>query len=752
MGKAGSLAGIIQRHLIRMSALAALLCCGLVFIIYVIADTKQEWATAVELRDPRPIAVSRLRHQLGYGGLVHHYLNSVLRPGQSLEETATFDLGAVRGAMLDFQSLEMSPLERTALTIINDELDQVYVALEQMERDVYIHLTPAEAYARFDVDLDRMSNAVDMLATVTFGEFGDVPPHHQLLSEFEAAIGLDGIVHHAKAFLLTRDDSHAEKANEAVQRAESLLSQLRDRAVSNAEREAVRVIGQTVSDYAAGIAMAIEMSADGKTPKEIDAAIRVDDMPAISAYATLMSFEMARLERGTEAVGRGLFSAQLAAILLIVLFLIPFIILFVRISLGLIKVAPQWGRTLSVIADGLAKEEFEKNQDFSGLPAELAALEEPFAAIRRTLWFRKEQALEGEVQVDTMAAETEQLTSKIAGVRDDLRTATKRADEAEKEAAKASKDVDMMGGVIEAMSHGVLATRGFDGILFWNLRLSELLGIPADWFSRDRSLHELLLYLATRGDFGTGDPMETVQKVISLMGEKLTEGVMRHDLSLKGNAERVLAMEIVRRGDGTIVFSATDITERHELAVAMEQQAISDPLTGLANRNALNDFTASMLKHAKRSGEKAAILALDLDGFKPVNDHYGHGAGDEVLVELSNRLREEVRETDFVARTGGDEFILVLLHLDDGLGAARFATRLLRAIEVPVRLSSGEDVSVSGSIGISVFPDNAEDLEILYRNADEALYAAKGAGRNCVKTYDEVTVDVEDVEDVSESA
>lgn len=752
MGKAESLVGIIQRHLIRMSALAVLLCCGLVFIAYVLADTKQEWATAVELRDPRPIAVSRLRHQLGYGGLVHHYLNSILRPGQSLEETATFDLGAVRGAMLDFQSLDMSPLERTALTIINDELDQVYIALEQMERDVYAGLTPQEAYARFDVDLDRMSNAVDTLATVTFGEFGDVPPHHQLLSEFEAAIGLDGIVHHAKAFLLTADPDHSDRANEAVMRAEALLSQLRDRAVSNAEREAVRVIGQTVNDYAAGIALATDMVEQGKSPIEIDDAIRVDDMPAISAYATLMSFEMARLERGTEAVGRGLFSAQLTAVLLIILFLIPFVVLFVRISLSLIRVVPQWGKTLSIVADGLAKEEFEKNQDFTGLPSELAALEEPFAAIRRTLWFRKEQALEGEAQVDSMAAETEQLTTKIAGVRDDLRTATKRADEAEKEAAKASQDVEMMGGVIEAMSHGVLATRGFDGILFWNLRLSELLGVPPDWFSRDRSLHELLLYLATRGDFGKGDPTETVQKVISFVGEKLTEGVLRHDLSLQGGVERVIALEIVRRGDGTIVFSATDITARHELAVAMEQQAISDPLTGLANRTALNDFTSSMLKHAKRSGEKAAILALDLDGFKPINDHYGHGAGDEVLVELSNRLSEEVRETDFVARTGGDEFILVLLHLDDGLGAARFATRLLRAIEVPVRLSSGEDVSVSGSIGISVFPDNAEDLELLYRNADEALYAAKGAGRNCVKTYNEIAVISEDVEDVAESA
>ena len=233
-------------------------------------------------------------------------------------------------------------------------------------------------------------------------------------------------------------------------------------------------------------------------------------------------------------------------------------------------------------------------------------------------------------------------------------------------------------------------------------------------------------------------------------GLKLRDGVYRYDQTFAG--KRVLALEIVRRGDGIIVFSASDITDRHNAAVEMEQQAISDPLTGLANRTALNDFTSSMLKHAKRSGENAAILALDLDGFKPVNDRHGHGAGVEVLVELSNRLREEIRETDFVARTGGDEFILVLLHLDDGEGAARFAKRLLRAIEVPIKLSSGIEVSVSGSIGISVFPDDSEDLETLYRKADEALYGAKASGRNCVRTYEEIVREDQALIGVADSA
>lgn len=750
MGKAEALSHTIRQHMLRMSVLALLMSVGLAYVGYLLYATQQEWSEAVELRDPRPIAVSRLRHQLGYGGLVHHYLNAILRPDAERNHTTTFDLGAVRGAMLDFQTLDVSPLERTSLSIIDDVLDDVDRAVSKMETGYYAGLTPEEVYAQLDVDLDRMANAVNMLAAVSFGEVGSTPPHHQLLSEFEAAIGLNGIIHHLKTYLLTGDLATLDQAYASVERARSLLDQLQARAGSMSEREAVRVIRRTVDEYAEGIETARSMVEAGKPAGEIDSAIRVDDMPAISAYATLMSFEMARLEKGTVSVGNGLFTARTMTLGMIVLLLVPLCVQFIHMSLSLMRAVPQWRDTLSDIADGLAKEEFDKNQDYGGLPAELAALEEPFTAIRRTLWFRREQALEGEAQVDTIAAENDQLSAKLGTIRADLDAATKRAEQAEGVAKEASKEVHMIGGVIEALSQGVLATRGFDDILFWNPRLAELTNVPADWFAREHTLRELVLYLATRGDYGPGDPISTAGKVIETIDRELEKGVYRYDQTFAG--ERVLALEIVRQGDGTIVFSATDITQRHEQAVAMEQQAISDPLTGLANRTALNTFTTSMLEHTKRSGETAAILALDLDGFKPVNDKYGHGAGDEVLVELSRRLEEEVRDTDFVARTGGDEFIIVMLHLEDGEGAVRFAQRLLRAIEVPIRISAGTEISLSGSIGVSVFPEDADDSQALYRMADEALYVAKDAGRNCVRSYKDVVLSTANVAQITKPA
>lgn len=736
MRRAGSIGQMIRRHLIRMSVLGGILCAGLIFMTYELSVTQGQWSDAAKLHEPRPAAVSRLRHQLGYGGLIHDYLNTILRSDAALGHEATIDIGGVRAALLEFRSLEISPLERTAIEIIEDELDRIHLALSEIESGAFGSLSPETVYARIDVTPDRLARAVESLAMVTRAENSDEPTGQQLLSEFEAAIGLDGIIHHMKAYLLTSRDAEFAAAEAAFQRAQAVLTQMRNLASSNAEREAVRVIGRTVEDYGRGLTVARDMVSEGVPAREIDQAIRVDDVPALSAYETLMSFEIARLDQRTREVGNGLVTARWVAVALIFLFLVPFTLQFVRVCIGLMRAVPQWTGQVGEIAESLAKEQFDKNHDYSALPQEFAALEEPFTAIRRTLWFRREQAQEGEAQVDAFDAENDLLRDKLDRMRGDLDAMTARAESAETKAENAGTSVDMIGGVIESLSQGVLATRGFGKILFWNPRLSELTHVPLGWFTRERTLNELILYFATRGDYGAGDPMETAKKVTAIIDSELSSGVYRYDQSFAG--QRMLALEIVRRGDGTIVFSATDITERHEQAAVIHQQATSDPLTGLANRNALEKFTAPMLKRVSRSGETAAVLALDLDGFKPINDQYGHGAGDEVLVELSARLREEVRDTDFVARTGGDEFIIVMLHLEDGQGAVRFAQRLLRAIEVPIQLSEGDEVSVSGSIGVAVFPQDAQTPEDLYRKADEALYEAKGSGRNCVRSYEDL--------------
>ncbi len=747
MGGVNSILLMMRQHLIRVSVLSALLCAGLSYAAYLLHETEVEWAQTLEQRDPRQTAISRMRHHLGYGGLVHNYLNSILRDKSSLEDNTMLDMGAMRGTLLEFETLDTSPIERTALAAIRTELHVMRVAMERINNGDFAGKTPEEVYGLAGVDLMHLASAVDMLVSASRSDGSGKTTYLALLSNFEGAIGLDGLVHHLKVYLLTRNPDHLQQAKAAAMQAQELLDKLAARATSSAEIEAIRVIDQTIRDYAEGISTARDMAGQGATASQIDKAIRVDDSAALSGYATLVSFEMERLNEQMQAVGSGLLFAKVIAIVLIFLVVVPFVIQYVRVSSGLMKAVPRWGETLAGIGTALANEEFDKSADYSTLPRELSTVEEPFAAIRRALWFRREQALEAEQQVDALAIENEHLHDKIDKTAGELEDVSRQTTLAQAAAHKAQGVNDMMGSVMGALSVGVLASRGMDELLFWNARVAELMDVPLEWFTTERTLSDLVLYQATRGDYGAGDPMKSASKVEAIISKQLEEGFYSYDQNIPG--KRVVAVEMVKRESGMIVFSGTDVTERHNHAVDMERQAVSDPLTGLANRTALNDFTESMLKHTKRAGEKAAILALDLDGFKPINDELGHQAGDDTLVEIARRLREEIRETDFVARTGGDEFVLILLHLDEAEGAARFARRLLRAIEVPITLSTGEIVRVTGSIGVSVFPDDTENLRKLYRQADEALYGAKAAGRNCVKSYGDIARDLYDEAGIS---
>jgi diguanylate cyclase (GGDEF)-like protein len=156
-----------------------------------------------------------------------------------------------------------------------------------------------------------------------------------------------------------------------------------------------------------------------------------------------------------------------------------------------------------------------------------------------------------------------------------------------------------------------------------------------------------------------------------------------------------------------------------------------DRLTGLPNRVLLDDRMNLALAHAQRTGTPFALMFIDLDTFKPINDTYGHAAGDELLLAVGKRLQKGVRSTDTVARTGGDEFVIVvdaMTSIDDASATSeRVLAQMARAFVI-----SGHELNVSCSIGVSVYPRDGEDLETLMRNADTAMYEAKRTGRNLV--------------------
>ena len=181
--------------------------------------------------------------------------------------------------------------------------------------------------------------------------------------------------------------------------------------------------------------------------------------------------------------------------------------------------------------------------------------------------------------------------------------------------------------------------------------------------------------------------------------------------------------------------------ERNRLLEQLEESkrlqrhlAYHDALTILPNRHLLHDRLQQALAQSKRSGKLAALLFLDLDGFKRINDTLGHGIGDLLLKSVAKRLKTTVRQVDTVARLGGDEFTIVLLEINHAQDAKDVAQKILKVISQPYKIEEHE-LFVTASVGISIYPDDGSDIESLIRKADIAMYRAKGQGKNNYQVY-----------------
>jgi diguanylate cyclase (GGDEF)-like protein/PAS domain S-box-containing protein len=185
-------------------------------------------------------------------------------------------------------------------------------------------------------------------------------------------------------------------------------------------------------------------------------------------------------------------------------------------------------------------------------------------------------------------------------------------------------------------------------------------------------------------------------------------------------------------GEGRHVATFIDITRRKEAEEIVLHRANFDTLTELPNRGLFDDRLVSILAMARRNHRNFALMYIDLDWFKEVNDRLGHAAGDNLLAEAAKRMEKCVRDADTVARLGGDEFALILSDLNDPGEAEEVAHRINRSLAEAFELPEGT-VEVSGSIGIAIFPQDGSDELLLKKAADKALYAAKAAGRNVYK-------------------
>ena len=282
----------------------------------------------------------------------------------------------------------------------------------------------------------------------------------------------------------------------------------------------------------------------------------------------------------------------------------------------------------------------------------------------------------------------------------------------------------------EASGDGILSVDADGNVISISQRFIELWKIPPDVVetkSDERILESVLDKLV--------DPALFVERIRQLYEQKhetsvdeisLKDGRIfeRHSAPMLGADDRYYGR----------VWMYRDITSRKQSEDLIWNQANFDPLTGLANRQMLRDRLEQEIRNAHRTGNRVALLYLDLDQFKDVNDTLGHSLGDMLLKEAAARLSASVREADTVARLGGDEFTIVMGGLETSSSIERVASDILERFRQPFKLMD-ETAYVSTSIGITLYPEDAATVDDMVKNADQAMYAAKEKGRNCYQYF-----------------
>jgi diguanylate cyclase (GGDEF)-like protein/PAS domain S-box-containing protein len=214
-----------------------------------------------------------------------------------------------------------------------------------------------------------------------------------------------------------------------------------------------------------------------------------------------------------------------------------------------------------------------------------------------------------------------------------------------------------------------------------------------------------------------------------IAGFKTSKRLVRPDGSVVWIDMSIAAMDREGKAHTHHLCMIEDVTDKKKSEALIWQQANFDTLTQLPNRRMFHDRLEQDIIKCRREGKRAAILFIDLDHFKEVNDTLGHHQGDVLLVDAARRIRACVRQSDTVARLGGDEFTVILSELDDVQRVDAIAQHILDVLQAPFQLGP-EQAFVSASIGITLYPDDAAEIDDLLKHADQAMYAAKGAGRN----------------------
>lgn len=698
---------------------------------------EREWDEFQADRSDRARLKSALRSVLGYGGFIHNYSNYFLRKQYEYYEGALENLGGARTLIGAYRTLLLSPAEENALQDMDGVLDTYEVALRRIGELIEAGVSAHEIEAQVRVD-DRLAlRGLDMLLL-------DSQPQQKIsktrrLARLRAALGYGGFIHGFKHYILTEDAAAADLAKQMLNAARQAVASYRAAGVSGGELSALEDIDATLQNYEIKLALIEDLVAEGVAPEVIDATVKVDDSLAFRALRSLsreinqdivrrseeLTASLRRAARLENAVfwgsvgllGLGGFLAFWLIRGTVVRPLIELNGTMMRLAEGDLGAEIQGVLLRNEIGEMARSVKVFKSRtiELHETEQKLRISHEELNAQLRTLQYLKEES-------EKQAAQAIGLAENLAVARDAAEKATARAEADElriRTIVETTTDA-----IITIDSKGIIESFNLSAQTIFGWRVAEVIGRNVSILMPDliAGVHEGYVK-----NFSLDRPSKIVGNVME--NEGLRRDGSTFPLELSVNAMRI---------DGELKFTGIirDTTERKKAEDEIRRLAMTDPLTGLANRNRFLGRFADALVLARRKPDwNLAVMMLDLDNFKPVNDTFGHPVGDALLKEVAAQLGRHTRESDTVARFGGDEFAAVLVDSGGPEAAGQIAKRIAESLSAPLSIL-GHEVQIGVSIGIAFFPGDGETPDDLLRKADLALYEAKAAGKNTWRFYE----------------
>lgn len=681
-----------------------------------------------------------LRTAIGYGGMVHEFKNFILRHKPSSMAKIHRHIGAAESILNQYRLLELSDAETTALDDIH-EVIKIYeehhftvsnlINLEYSipKIDTLVKIDETPVLRGLETLRHEVLNSRDSRASLS---------RARVSADLRGAIGYGGMIHHYKNYLLRADLTYKDNAKQSFKEAYSAIKKYRNLKPTYAEKLALNDIESVLNSYAKNLDVMSQLIHQKKSIHEIDLVVSVDDHLLLRGLNTLDKAIHDQIDSNNIGFSQALILLKSTSEVVtggLLIFLISVFIFGVWLMKTKVM-SPMLRLTKNMIK--LSHNDFSiilENEDNDN---ELGDIARAMSVFKKNMIERHEAGLELEkannelnLQLDNVVKlkeQSEQQTSKALalaeGLADARQSAEKSTRKAEENELRVSSILNAVQdaiitinhkGIIESINPATENMFGYKSIELINQNISFIVPEP------HKNQHDN--YITNYIEHGT---IRDISKPIEQIAYRKDGSTFIMELFIN---------TIVFSNEKKIIGVIKDVTERKQWEVELKKLAMEDPLTGLANRNQYVKKLSDAAAISLRNEQPFALILLDIDKFKPVNDQYGHQIGDLLLQHIAKTLLACSRETDTVARLGGDEFAIILPPSNQALDTNTLAQRIIDQVSKPCAIE-GHSIQVGISIGISIFPTFADDLEVLQSQADTALYQAKEGGRNTFRVFE----------------